>query len=351
MENTPSDLSASAVNNHCPYLGLQDDRFTALAFPSNWNFCYRAKPPASIVLSHQSEACLNPQYVYCPVYLRTRTGPLPHELRGTASVRVPSRGLGLLLLLLLLILLAAGLFYGPRLLAVVRKDGSSPASPQASATFMSFSVVTQTPNQVETALASWTNPALIIPTSLPTSTPTVNLTETTATPTGTNTLTVTPSNTLTPTNTPNLTATQAIALTMTMSPYASGTCGHSLDVSFGTNPAFVIHQLERGANLNMYANKYQTTTDAILAINYHLSMPVQPGWVIVIPVGTSNVSKVPPFELYQAANAVMSTDEMARKLGTDPQLLRQYNAFVEPCTMFSGWMLVPRVQATATTTP
>jgi LysM repeat protein len=332
MENTPSDLPANAVSAHCPYLGLHDDRFTSLAFSSNWNFCYRAKPPSSIDLSHQTEFCLGSQYVQCPIYLRAKAGPLPSALRGSA--RLPNSGgrLGLMLLLLLLIILAAGLFFRTRLLEMIHNGGFGLASPQVLVIDTQFPLLTQTPRTIETVLASWTNPALIIPTALPSNTPTVNLTETTATLTATNTLTLTPSKT--PTRTPSTTP--------------SGTCGHNLDVTFGSNPVFVIHQLERGDNLNMLAPKYQTTPNAILAVNYHLSMPVQPGWFIVIPVGTSNVTNVPPFEPYQAPGVVITTDEMARQLGTDPRLLSQYNAFVEPCKLFLGWMIVPRIQGTAT---
>ncbi len=362
MKNTPNDSSERSVNDRCPYLGLHDDRFTSLAFPSNWNFCYRAKPPASVVLSHQSEACLTDQYVQCPVYLRAENRRLPSELRGRANLPGSRRWVGIVLLFLFLILLGAGFFFGRRFL-----EKKNVASPQASATFVQFDIVTQTPNQVQTALASWTNPALIVPTLPPTSTPTVNLTLTTATPTltpsrtptltrtptPTRTSTQTPSNTPTttsaPTSTPNLTATQALGLTLTSSPYASGTCGHSLDTSFGTKYTFVIHELERGENLNMDANKYQTTTDAILAVNYHLSLPVQPGWFVVIPVGISDVNSVPPFEPYQASGVVMSTTEMASQLDTDPKLFSQYNAFNSPCTYFSGWVLVPRTPSVTAT--
>jgi LysM repeat protein len=332
MQNTPSDLPANAVSARCPYLGLHDDRFTSLAYPSDWNFCYRAKPPSSVDMSHQTEFCLGSQYVQCPIYLREKAGPLPSALRGNAYLPNSSRNLWITLLLLLLIILAAGVLFRTRLLEMIHNGGSGLVSPQTLVIDTQVPLQTQTPKTIETALASWTNPALIIPTALPSNTPTVNLTQTTATLTATNTLTLTPSKT--PTRTP--------------SPLASGACGHNLDIAFGSNPVFVIHQLERGDNLNMLAPKYQTTFNAILAINYHLTTPVQSGWFIIIPLGTSNVTNLPPFEPYQASGVVITTDEMAHQLGTDPHLLVQYNAFTEPCKLFSGWMIVPRIQGTAT---
>ena len=374
METTPSGSTAHAVYDRCPYLGLHDDRSTSLAFPSNWNFCYRAKPPASVVLSHQSEACLIPQYLQCPVYLREKTGRLPSNLRGTAPLPGSSRrGLGIGLLLFLILALAAAALLSPRLL-VLMHGGSIGVSGNASVTpftLPNLPLMTQAPNQIKTALASWTNPALFVPTETSSSTPTVNLTATTATPTSTitktprptrtptqtpsntptetpsNTPTLTPTYTLTSTDTPNLTATNSVSLTMTASSFAEA-CGHGLDVPFGGSPTFVVHLMAGGESLNMYAEKYQTTTDAILAINYQLTTPIKSGKVIVIPLNTSSVSGIPPFELYQAVEAVVTTDELASQLGTNSQSLDQYNALVEPCTMFSGWVLIPHPQETTT---
>ncbi|HLO31260.1 MAG TPA: hypothetical protein VK249_19075 [Anaerolineales bacterium] len=68
----------------CPYLGLHDDESTALAYASAWNYCYHANPPASILVSHQAEVCLCPQYVDCAVNLANEWGPMPRSLRGDA---------------------------------------------------------------------------------------------------------------------------------------------------------------------------------------------------------------------------------------------------------------------------
>lgn len=69
----------------CPYLGLHDDDSTSLAYPSTWNYCYHATPPASIQISHQVEICLCPHYVDCTVMLSNKWGRLPPGLRGRAG--------------------------------------------------------------------------------------------------------------------------------------------------------------------------------------------------------------------------------------------------------------------------
>ena len=92
----------------------------------------------------------------------------------------------------------------------------------------------------------------------------------------------------------------------------------------------------------MYADKYHSSVDAIVAVNHDLPMPIWTDWIIVVPVDTMDVKGIPPFETYQAVGVTLSLEELARQLGTDPLSLRKYNFFEEPCEMFSGWLLIPR---------
>ena len=64
----------------CPYLGLRDDPKTVLDFPSEGNFCHRARPVAPVSRSHQQDFCLCPEHINCPVFRRTEEAPLPDEL-------------------------------------------------------------------------------------------------------------------------------------------------------------------------------------------------------------------------------------------------------------------------------
>lgn len=70
---------------HCPFLGLHDDSSTSLAYGSPWNYCYRANPPASVVVSYQLKVCLCPDFVSCAVYHSARWERLPRSLRGNGK--------------------------------------------------------------------------------------------------------------------------------------------------------------------------------------------------------------------------------------------------------------------------
>jgi hypothetical protein len=97
-----------------------------------------------------------------------------------------------------------------------------------------------------------------------------------------------------------------------------------------------------GENLTVYSETYGTTTDAILAVNYRLPLPVWTDWVLVIPYHTSNVAGLPPFEPYQGGGERLSIEELAHQLNADPVVLSLYNNFQQPCGTFNGWLLVPR---------
>lgn len=67
--------------NACPYLGLEEDPETYLAWAANGNFCHRVHPPQPVTHEHQTAACLA-RPVDCPVYQASSwEGPLPDVLR------------------------------------------------------------------------------------------------------------------------------------------------------------------------------------------------------------------------------------------------------------------------------
>lgn len=121
-----------------------------------------------------------------------------------------------------------------------------------------------------------------------------------------------------------------------------GVCGYPLDTPFGKEHKFIIHQAQDGDSLSMYANYYQTSVDAIRALNYRLPVPLLKEWVVVILVGETQAGDLPSFETYLASNTGSSIESLARELSTDPAALKQYNDFDESCRAFSGWLLIPR---------
>jgi len=46
------------LQNTCPHLGLSDDPKTLSDYPSEWNVCHCAKPPAMPNFHHQEKHCL-----------------------------------------------------------------------------------------------------------------------------------------------------------------------------------------------------------------------------------------------------------------------------------------------------
>lgn len=92
----------------------------------------------------------------------------------------------------------------------------------------------------------------------------------------------------------------------------------------------------------MYEDTYHTSVNAILAVNYQLSIPLRKDKVLVIPVGQTNAGDLPAFETYLASETNSSVEALARQLSTDPTALKRYNGLDESCRAFSGWLLIPK---------
>lgn len=299
----------------CPYLGLHDDPSTALAYPSSWNYCYHATPAAPVAASHQAEVCLCPLHGNCVVYLTGKTDPLPASLRGKASRRQryyfsKKSDRRILFLPLAAILLLVVLFLMLRS-PLLREDRRILSLPGVSALLPLVTTQGRTPAGIAPVASQ---------------------------------MPVTASST--PDAAPDL-PTEEIALDSVLpSRSPAQKCGHELDVPFGKPVRFVLHRVLLGDSVALYAGRYETSTEAIMAVNYQLPVPLRPDWIVVIPVGTTGVYGLPPFETYHAPGMRLLADELAARLDSDVESIDKYNAFKGPCTVFSGWLLVPRETAT-----
>ncbi len=119
-------------------------------------------------------------------------------------------------------------------------------------------------------------------------------------------------------------------------------CGYTLDTPFGADVKFTLHQIASGENLDKLAVQHETTVDAIRAVNYSMPVPVWEDWIVVIPVGFSDVKGLPSFEPYRADGTIFSLEELALQLNADAQSLLKFNAFDVSCKLFKGWLIVPR---------
>lgn len=100
-----------------------------------------------------------------------------------------------------------------------------------------------------------------------------------------------------------------------------------LDIPIGDYYKFVIHKTKSGERLETYAEKYNTTVEAILAINYKLTNPTWSSILFVIPVGFSNVEDLPIFVVYEVKpdDRGISTEGLANLLRVNPVDLKYYN--------------------------
>jgi LysM repeat protein len=284
----------------CPYVGFSGDPDTALSYPSHANCCHHAKPVISISLAHQRNFCLTPKFKLCPVSQKEKIEPLPKEFAAGVSIEKKNKALfriillvGAVLIGLLLLALMAGMF-----------QGQVQSKSTASSTMVTESVlITQTPTL--NVLPTDTAPE---PTRTPTRTPTLKIlpTHTTVVPT--------------PTHIPM----------------------HQLETPFGETPRFVIHRVIDGETFIFLSEKYSTSKEAIVAINFGMQPVLWANTIIVIPVGMTDVTGLPSFSTFMVAEQGMTIEDLATKVSVDVTLLKLYNALPNGYVFDQGeWVLIP----------
>lgn len=280
-------MSHTPMHERCPFLGLHDDPKTALAYPSPWNCCYRAVPHAPVSVPQQMSNCLNRSHAECPVLLAESRLELPRELRGTPIPiqQKATPNMRWLRILFFIAFMGAAVFLGYSIFV-------QPVSP--------FLISTPSPLPQHTDESRSPVPS-ILPLDIPAQ-------EDNSLPTG----------------------------------ESEVVCGHSLDVPFGSDPPLVVHRVKSGENINGYADDYGTTVQAILSINHEMRIPIWENTLVVIPIGTTLVVGLPTFEIFEIPKTVTSPADLIQTLDTDLPSFLKYNAFDESCTIFSGWILVPR---------
>lgn len=274
----------------CPHLGLADDEQTALAYPSEWNLCYRCQPPRPPDQEHQSNFCLEQAHATCPVFLAPAGGQLPNVLRFR-RVRRRRSGRRLIvifgLLALLMLLLAGAAWYAEQIKLQTDYLGTSAVQTAVILHMLS------TPIETNTSVAS---------------------TETVA---------------------PAATSTE-------VAPSPSPESARGLDQVIGDEFRFILHRIAPGENIALLARQFNTTDQAIVAVNFVLPVPIWVDWVVIIPIDRTDVSGLPAFEAYQAQGDV-AAETLATELKVDLESFLFYNSF-DPGEMvrLGDWVLVPR---------
>ena len=274
----------------CPFLGFEDDPETALSYPANLNYCHHAKPVCPVTLLHQREVCLSENFKNCPVYKREELSPLPKGILEKKTSSPPKKWRFFLLLAgIILAGFIAAIFFGwlqfPGFIALEIPSIEKPTEIQSTTilTINSTLVVTTTQKPTKTA---WPTETLVI-------TPTVVL--------------------------PRV-----------------------LETPFGVSTKLVIHKLLEGEGYILLAEEYNTTVDAIQAINYELPESLWVDKILVIPINTDNVANLPKFSALEMSQDGLSIAEFAERMQLDLDQLLFYNDLPEAYHFKVGeWVIIP----------
>ena len=274
----------------CPFLGFEDDPSTALAYPAKYNFCFKAKPTAPVSLAQQRNFCLTENFPECPVYQKEALGPLPKAIRGerTSGIR-PVKWIPVVALIgVILIALAAVILTG-----VLPIRGFAPP----------YVVITLT--------------------STPPGAPMIMA------PTRGVSLTPEPTSTSIPTQTATM-------------PSLTRQTPRALETPFGTSPQLVIHKVVEGEGFILLAENFNTTADAIKAINYELPQPLRVDTILVIPINTDDVTSLPRFTVVDVRAEGLTIESYAERLQLDVELLKLYNDLPAGYALKLGeWLIIP----------
>ncbi len=290
MSMQPTNIDPK-IEGLCPFLGFCDDRDTALSYPSNFNCCFKSKPVVPVSFYHQKKTCLSKNYLDCSVYKSASIIPLPNEMVGKyprAGKFKFWQGLIVAIIVILIGVTVSALF------GVFNLSGVTAFLKEASITMI---------------------PPLD---SLPLETNTV------LPPTSTNTQTLAPTGTDTPI-------------------FPTAIAHHLLETTFGENPELVLHRVLEGEAFILLANTYNTSAEAIQAINYGMENTLFAYQVIVIPVNTTDITSLPAFTVFEVIEDNLLIETVAIGFNVDIDDLRQYNHLPEGYILTKGeWLLIPR---------
>lgn len=272
----------------CPHLGLHQDNATHMGFPSVANFCLNCKNPTQPSLAHQKSHCLGSAHVECPVYLAQGRVSMPADLRGTVS---PISGNILKFVPIFFIVLLVIIFFVVRPMLWPKDsqiDVPEPILPLVVQPTMISAPATQDP-----------------------------------TPTLSESVAVVPI----PSSTPELPR-PILAFEVTRVP-------------LGGNQSYLIHVVKEQETLDLIAVNYNTTVQAIIAVNYKITPPVWVDYPIVVPVGAEDETGLPSFTVYEVKDEeLISSILLAEKLTVDVESLERYNGCSNDCQFARGDVLL-----------
>ncbi len=303
MNNFSKTEMVGDAQDVCPHLALKEDDGTVSSYPSQLNACYHVQPVNTPNLMHQQKFCLSKNFKECQIYQANAKVKMPKnlQLEGPSLWSDKKRVFGLIGILVIIVMIILGIIFKDFWLSEIANilGGKNAALPDATP-----SVIFQSPTSR----------------FIKDATPTLSIAE------------MNPSETLTP-ELPTPTAT----FTNTKPPLA-------LETPIGGSYKFIIHQVVEGESLPLYASWYQTSLEAIQAVNGGFEFPIQIGDLVIIPVDLFDVSDLPAFEPYQVEGDIL-VDELAIELNVSIDDLTLYNNIDRGNLLQRGdWIIVPRDQ-------
>ena len=303
----------------CPNIGGPKDTDVFYQFPSNWNRCYRPEKAQPVSQTHQSDYCLCERFSECQVFKADWDGVFPVDLKPLpVVVEAPGRSKWsrqqkwiVNSFVALAIVFVAVAFLGLH-------------TPSGQAAFLARLGISA-PGEPVRAL----NPTA---TKLP---PTADQAATELSPTQT----LLPSATIAPTATSEPTRTPA----PTSTPFP--TPGPGFGTPFGPGSGFVIHVVVVGESFTSIARKYDSSPEAISAINLtYEGASLWIGQQLVVPVGLTDAGDLPEFTIIFTTE-IISLDEIARLYASEPGEIRFYNEIGESDDVPPGrWLIIPVLQ-------
>lgn len=295
MKFTQQPTVAKVESEICPYLGLKGDRESYAAFPSTINACYRGNSPETPRFSHQRTFCLHSNYVNCPVFLAKEITKFPKELRLKSKrlFAIKKSFLILVIFVILAALVVLQLAFGKDWVKQANSDRTQTQNVFITATEEGPDETPREASSNKTDIAS--HPTTVLMTEFPEVAPTVK-----------------PDPIL------------------------------DLDTPIGDEQKFIIHQVLEGESLQYLADRYNTSPEAILDINHNIISPLWVGWIIVIPMNTSDVDGLPSFSAQQIDDEGISLKTFASQFGISVEELSFYNNIEVDHILHQGeWLLIP----------
>jgi len=307
MISKSEDKNNHSLHNTCPYLGLFDDPKTFSAYPSEWNVCHHVTPISTPTFGQQQNFCLSAAYSNCPIF------NAPPGQKMLKDIQSPKSGLSIIkkkrlrtliisavLLLVILGIVISNLITGDKI-GFISQDMN-------------------TPNKINTGISQVTSQTSQKTTPQENTIEKFTQTQTEPSPTLTIQLTLTPT-------------------------YEKPVL--ALDTPIGDENQFIIHRVAEGESLQIFANLYNTSVEAIRNVNYDLIAPLWIDWLVVIPMNTTDVTGIPTFEPYQVESDQISISELSELLSTSiADIIKYNNLNTEHFLVQGDWLLIPKERST-----